>query len=68
MELEEKTAITFGATRQGWIGDVPDIRLDISKLQSLGWSPKHSIVQAIEKTMDFLMSNDWVVHEKYYRD
>jgi len=29
-----------GKTRAGWIGDVPDMLLDVKKLKALGWQPK----------------------------
>lgn len=35
---------------RGWIGDVKNMLLDITKLKSLGWKPKLNSKQAIRKT------------------
>ncbi|MGI0084751.1 MAG: NAD-dependent epimerase/dehydratase family protein, partial [Nitrososphaerales archaeon] len=35
---------------RGWIGDIPEVTLDISKLKSLGWKPQFTAEQAITKT------------------
>ena len=34
---------------RGWKGDVKNMPLDISKIKTLGWKPKHNIEQAIKK-------------------
>jgi UDP-glucose 4-epimerase len=36
---------------RGWKGDVKNMLLDIGKLKSLGWKPKHNTKQAITKTI-----------------
>lgn len=46
-----------GGTR-GWAGDSPLIRLDTSKIRSLGWAPKLTIREAIERTVDWLEHNE----------
>jgi len=33
--------------RRGWIGDVPQTRLDVSKMKKLGWEAKHTSDEAI---------------------
>ncbi len=45
---------------RGWTGDSPLIRLDTSKIRSLGWAPKLTIGLAIEKTVDWLEANEHV--------
>jgi UDP-glucose 4-epimerase len=35
---------------RGWIGDVKNMLLDINKLRSLEWKPKHNSKQAVAKT------------------
>ncbi len=35
---------------RGWIGDIPEVTLDISKLKSLGWKPQIAAEQAIART------------------
>jgi UDP-glucose 4-epimerase len=48
-----------GGTR-GWIGDNPFIFLDCSKIRALGWMPKYSIRESIEKTLKYLQDNHWL--------
>ncbi len=42
---------------RGWIGDNPIVHLDVSKLKSLGWIPKTSAVEAIQRTVDWTISH-----------
>jgi len=49
---------------RGWIGDSPFIFLDTAKIRSLGWSPKLTIRQGVEKTVDFLRNNEWVFENR----
>ena len=45
-----------GDDGRGWPGDVTKMNLDISKLRNLGWNPKLSSKQAIEKTVQELIA------------
>lgn len=45
---------------RGWIGDNPFIFLDTSKVRALGWSPKLTIRQGVERTVDYLLENRWL--------
>lgn len=45
---------------RGWIGDSPLIHLDCSKLRALGWEPRLTIAEAVERTLDWLAANAWV--------
>jgi len=38
---------------RGWVGDSPFIYLDCKKLNNLGWYPKLTIRQGIERTIDY---------------
>jgi len=49
---------------RGWIGDNPFIFLDTTKVRSLGWEPKLSIRQGVEKTVDYLLQNPWVLEAR----
>lgn len=33
--------------------------LDVTKLRALGWSPNHNFEQALEKTVDWYVKNEW---------
>jgi UDP-glucose 4-epimerase len=46
---------------RGWIGDSPFIWLDTQKIRSLGWAPKLSIRSSVERTVDYLVENDWLL-------
>ena len=50
----------FTGGSQGWIGDNPFIYLDTTKIRAIGWEPKFGIREAIERTVDFLVDNDWL--------
>jgi len=42
---------------RGWIGDIPVVSLDISKLKRCGWSPKYSAEEAITRTARWTIQN-----------
>lgn len=50
MDLKDVRIIHDGGTNdgRGWIGDVRQMQLDISKLNKLGWSPKLSSLDTVE--------------------
>jgi UDP-glucose 4-epimerase len=39
---------------RGWVGDSPLIRLDTTRIRSLGWRPQVTIREAIVRTLDWL--------------
>lgn len=48
--LNKKPKFIFTGGSRGWIGDNPNIQLDISRAKSFGWLPKKSIRESIEET------------------
>jgi UDP-glucose 4-epimerase len=42
---------------RGWIGDIPVVHLDITKLKNCGWSPKTSAEEAIKRTARWTIQN-----------
>lgn len=56
MNIKNVTYVYHGG-RAGWKGDVPIVRLESTKLRRLGWKPKHSSRQAIQKTVQWLIAN-----------
>lgn len=54
MKLDAKIEYTGGD--RGWIGDVPEFRYDLSKINALGWKAKHnsndSVRLAIQKILE----------------
>jgi len=51
----------YAGGERGWIGDNPFIFLDCSRIRALGWTPRLTIRQAVERTVDYLQSNTWVM-------
>jgi UDP-glucose 4-epimerase len=49
---------------RGWIGDNPFIFLETAKIRRLGWKPELSIEQAVVRTVQFLISNEWVLESR----
>ncbi|GAC1367484.1 MAG: NAD-dependent epimerase/dehydratase family protein [Actinomycetota bacterium] len=46
---------------RGWVGDNPFIYLATAKMQATGWRPVYSIRQAVERTVDYLRHNPWIL-------
>ena len=59
--LGVKPRIELTGGDRGWIGDNPFIYLDCGKARALGWTPKLSIREGIERTVDYLLANPWVL-------
>jgi UDP-glucose 4-epimerase len=53
--------------RRGWTGDSPLIRLDTSRIRSLGWEPRLPIRDAIVRTLDWLASNEYAWRDEVAR-
>lgn len=49
--------LNYSGGERGWIGDNPFIFLDCSKMRSLGWRPKLTIQEGIQKTVTYLGQN-----------
>ena len=58
--LKLSPRLSFSGGRRGWIGDIPMIHLDTSRIRSIGWRPKRSIREAVELTVDWLDANRWI--------
>ena len=59
-----KPAVTFGGGERGWIGDSPFIFLDCSRIRGLGWAPRLGIREAVERTVDYLAANRWLLEQR----
>jgi UDP-glucose 4-epimerase len=53
--------LEYSGGDRGWVGDNPFIFLDTRKIRALGWQPKLSIRGGIERTLDWLAENRWVL-------
>ena len=59
--LKLNPELVFSGGKRGWVGDNPFIWLDCSKINSEGWIPKLSITQSIEKTVNWIKKNEWII-------
>ncbi|MBR5375970.1 MAG: NAD-dependent epimerase/dehydratase family protein [Lachnospiraceae bacterium] len=53
--------LSYSGGERGWIGDNPFIYLDTKKVRNLGWKPKFTIEQAVVKTVEYIMENEWIL-------
>jgi UDP-glucose 4-epimerase len=56
--------LTYSGGERGWIGDNPVIQLDSSRIRSLGWAPDHDIRQGVQRTVDWLLANQWALNAR----
>lgn len=59
-KLNVNPELSYAGGERGWIGDNPFIYLDTKKIRSLGWEPKATIQEGVEKTVEYLQANPWV--------
>jgi UDP-glucose 4-epimerase len=57
----------FTGGDRGWPGDNPHIHLDTTKLRSTGWTPRFSIREAVERTVDYLVAEPWLLERPEVR-
>jgi UDP-glucose 4-epimerase len=56
--------IEHSGGRRGWVGDSPLIRLDTSRIRALGWQPRLTIGEAVQRTVAWLQDNPFVFGEQ----
>lgn len=44
-------SFSYAGGDRGWVGDVPQVRFDITKMRRLGWKPRYTSDQAVERTV-----------------
>jgi UDP-glucose 4-epimerase len=59
--------VTYTGGDRGWIGDNPFIYLATAKMRATGWQPAYSIRQAVERTIDYLSDNAWILSRQETR-
>jgi UDP-glucose 4-epimerase len=62
--MSVKPKLNYTGGERGWIGENPFIFLDCSKMRSLGWKPKLTIRQGIERTLKYLQDNSWLLDRR----
>ena len=53
--------VTHTGGDRGWIGDNPFIYLSTARMRATGWAPACSIREAVERTVDYLRENTWIL-------
>jgi UDP-glucose 4-epimerase len=48
---------SYSGGSRGWIGDNPFIFLDTARIRRTGWTPRFTIREAVEHTVDYLLEN-----------
>jgi len=48
--------ILYGEGNKGWVGDVPKFNYSIEKLKKLGWSPRLTSDQAVDKAVEEIVA------------
>jgi UDP-glucose 4-epimerase len=56
--------VEYSGGNRGWIGDNPFIFLDTSKIRGLGWRPRLTIRDGVERTVAYLAANEWVLRAR----
>jgi UDP-glucose 4-epimerase len=51
----EGVRFEFGVTAGGWLGDVPQFMLDVSRINQLGWRARHSSEEAIAQAINAML-------------
>ena len=49
---------------RGWVGDNPFIYLDTARIRATGWAPKLTIRQSVERTIDWIRENKWILEKR----
>jgi UDP-glucose 4-epimerase len=55
---KSKAKIKYTGGNRGWVGDVPQMMLDVKKLNQLGWKTKHTSEDAIRTALNILLEQD----------
>jgi UDP-glucose 4-epimerase len=61
--LGVRPELTYSGGERGWIGDSPFILLDTRRIRALGWKPKLTIREGVQRTIDWLAGNRWVFEQ-----
>lgn len=56
--------LSYSGGERGWVGDNPFIFLDCRRIRSLGWHPRVSIREGIERTLRYLQTNTWLLESR----
>ena len=60
--VDPRRSYTGGS--RGWVGDSPFILLDTRRICALGWKPKLTIREGVERTLAYLERNPWLLNRR----
>lgn len=58
--VSPKAKINYQKTDRGWLGDVPRFIYSVDKLKTLGWKPKMSSLEAVQRAIKEILSQEEV--------
>ena len=59
--LGVRPEVTYTGGDRGWVGDNPFVYLATDKMRATGWKPAYTIREAVERTVDYLRDNTWIL-------
>jgi UDP-glucose 4-epimerase len=59
--LAARPAFDYTGGTRGWRGDVPVVRLDSTRMRSLGWFPKRNSRDAVRQSLQELMADERIL-------
>ncbi len=59
----DKPTFDYTGGPRGWRGDVPVVRLDSTRIRSLGWFPKRNSREAMRQSLQELISDARILHD-----
>lgn len=57
-KVSPSATIKYQSSDRGWVGDVPRFFYSVNKLSALGWSPKMSSLEAIQRAVSEITSQE----------
>ena len=56
--VSPNATINYQKSDRGWVGDVPRFYYSVDKLKDLGWSPKMSSLEAVQRAVSEIASQE----------
>lgn len=56
--------LRYSGGERGWIGDNPFIFLDCKKMRDVGWAPRLTIQEGVQRTVEYLRREPWVLNAR----
>jgi UDP-glucose 4-epimerase len=60
--LSDRPTFDYTGGSRGWRGDVPVVRLDSTRIRSLGWIPKRNSHDAVRQSLQELMADERILN------